>query len=116
MSKTTDQEILLKGLVIEQLKARFSRQYSEVVVSVNTSPNLILSNHGLKIAAICVETEGSLQEDRAETWRSIVGQGLKLVLVVPSRSKAKVTTLLWDCNLMTDVSVGTYEFQINVPF
>ncbi len=115
MNKTSNQEIMLKNLVIEQLRARFSRQYSEVLVNVDALPNLILSNHGLKIAALCVETEGSLQGDRADAWRSIIGQGLKLVLVVPSRSKAKVTSLLWDYNLMTDVSVGTYELQVNVP-
>lgn len=116
MAILADREDMLKNIVIDQLKARFSRQYSEVHVNSDSSPHLILSNHGLKIAALCVETEKSLAENRADDWRAIVDGGLKLVLVVPVRLKARVTTLLWDCNLMTEATVGTYDVQINVPF
>ncbi len=106
---------MLKGLVIEQLKVRYLRQYSEVLLNRDSEPDIILSNHGLKIAAICVETDKTLLEERVSKWKSILEQGLKLLLVVPARSKTKVANLLWDAGMMTQVSVGTYEINISTP-
>ncbi|HIJ59532.1 MAG TPA: hypothetical protein HPP56_02785 [Nitrospirae bacterium] len=106
---------LLKELVIEHLKSKYAKQYSEVIVSKHSSPNIILSNHGLKIAYICVETEQTINENSKSLWTSISKENVKLLLIVPAKSKSKVTSLLWDANLSTQVSIGTYEINISSP-
>lgn len=110
-----DHDRTLRQLLIEQLRSKYARQYSEVKVNTDSCPDIVLSNHGLKIAALCIETECSISEERIPTWRSIVSEGLKLIILVPSKSKSKVTTLLWDAGLMTEISVGTYEINISAP-
>ncbi|MCX8070496.1 MAG: hypothetical protein N2738_08335 [Thermodesulfovibrionales bacterium] len=110
-----ENEKILKTLVIEDLKNRYAKKYTEVIVNKESSPDIILSNHGLKIAAVCVETESSINEKSQALWKSIVDEGVKLILMVPNKSKAKVTSLLWDGNLMTQVSIGTYEINISSP-
>lgn len=110
-----ENEQILKALVIENLKKKYSKQYTEVIVNTESSPNIILSNHGLKIAVICVETENTINEKSQTLWKSIIDEGVKLILMVPAKSKAKVTSLLWDASLMTQVSIGTYEINISSP-
>lgn len=108
-------QTILRELVIEHLKERYSRQYSEIIVNKDTAPDIVLSNHGLKIAGIFVETDESLTKQKAEIWKSCLNDGIRIIVVVPSKSKTKITSILWDLGLMTDISVGTYDLTINTP-
>ncbi|MFQ3573641.1 MAG: hypothetical protein SNJ53_03305 [Thermodesulfovibrionales bacterium] len=106
---------LLKVIVIEHLKDRYKRQYSDVISNEDGNPDIILSNHGLKVAGIFVEEEASLTTERAEVWRRSLKDDIRIIVLVPSKAKTRLTSLLWDMNLMTDISVGTYDLHINTP-
>ncbi|MCX8026624.1 MAG: hypothetical protein N3A62_02045 [Thermodesulfovibrionales bacterium] len=106
---------LLKEVVIEQLKERYKKKYSDVVVDKEPNPDLVVYNHGLKIATVFVETEDSLTKQRAETWKASLKDGSRVIVLIPTNSKTNLTSILWDMNLMADISIGTYDLNINTP-
>jgi len=78
-------------------------------------PDLILGNHGLVLALMEVETEGSITPEKADEWKALSGLGAKLILMVPKTSKAKVVDLLWKKGMAGKVSVGSYEIAVSMP-
>lgn len=110
-----DSEKLLHDLIVDYLKQRLSREYREIDVNPSGNPDLTLSNHGLVLAMLEVETEGSITSEKAEKWKEMLQAGSKLILMVPKNSKVKVTELLWNKGIADRVSVGTYEIAINMP-
>jgi hypothetical protein len=108
-------EKLTHDLIVEHMRGKFSREYKEVKVNPQGSPDIILGNHGLVLANVEVETEGSINPVKADEWKSMVGQGVKLILMVPKNSKMKVTELLWEKGIMDRVGVGSYEISIHMP-
>jgi hypothetical protein len=108
-------EKLTHDLIVDHTRRKFSRDYKEVKVNPQGCPDIILGNHGLVLANVMVETEGSINPEKAEAWKALVGQGVKLILVVPKDAKLKVTELLWENGIMDRVSVGSYEITINIP-
>lgn len=110
--------------MVSYLANRLSRDYKEIrsnPIGEETEeykglyPDLILSNHGMVMALVEVETEDTIQEDRAEYWKELSGTGTKLILMVPDQSRAKVTDLLWKSGIMQNVSVGSYGLKISMP-
>jgi hypothetical protein len=108
-------EKLTHDLIVDHMRGRFFRDYKEVKINPQGSPDIILANHGLVLANVEVETEGSINTAKAEEWKTLVGQGVKLILIVPKNSKVKVTELLWENGIMDKVSVGSYEITVNMP-
>lgn len=108
-------EKLTHDLIVDHVRRKFSRDYKEVKVNSQGSPDIILCNHGLVLANVEVETEGSINTAKAEEWKALVGQGVKLILVVPKNAKVMVTELLWENGIMDRVSVGSYEITVNMP-
>lgn len=115
---------LIHTWMVSYLRSRLSRSYDDVKANIEGEetveykgkfPDLILSNHGLVMAIMKVETEGSISSDRAEDWKTLSALGAKLILMVPRRSKAKVVDLLWKHNLVDKAAVGSYEININMP-
>jgi hypothetical protein len=106
-------ERLIHDWMVSYLRDRLARDYNDIKVNPgdeNTNefnghyPDLILGNHGLVLAIMEVETEGS-----------ITGLGAKLILMVPRTSKAKVIDLLWKQGIADKASVGSYEINISMP-
>lgn len=110
-----DNERLLHDLIVDLLIHRLSKDYKEIKVNPSGDPDLILSNHGLILALMEVETESSINPDRAEKWKEMFQPGSKLVLIVPKSAKMKVTELLWQNGIADKISLGTYEVVINIP-
>jgi len=108
-------EKLTHDLIVDHMKNRLSRDYREISVNPQGSPDIILGNHGLVLANVEVETESSINPAKADEWKVMVEQGVKLVLMVPKHSKVKVTELLWEKGIMDRVGVGSYEISINMP-
>jgi len=108
-------EKLVHDLIVEHLKRKLSRDYKEVTVNPEGTPDMVLANHGLVLANLEVETDGTITQDKANKWKGLVLPGTKLVLMVPKNSKARVTELLWQNGIMDKVSVGSYEIVINMP-
>ncbi len=108
-------EKLIHDLIVDYLKQKLSRQYSEIKVNPSGSPDLTLSNHGLVLAAVEVETESSITAEKAQEWNSLAREGSKLILMVPKNSKVKVTELLWKSGFTSNIGVGTYEITVTMP-
>jgi hypothetical protein len=108
-------EKLVHDLVIDHLRHKFSREYQEVKVNPQGIPDMVLGNHGLVLANVEVETESTINPARAEEWKTLAESGVKLILMVPKKAKAKVPELLWEKGIMDKVSVGSYEIVINMP-
>ncbi len=108
-------EKLLRELIIELLKKRLSKEYKEIKVNPSGSPDIILSNHGFKVAVVQVETETSINSEQAVRWKQMLEDGSRLIIMIPKDEKAKMMELLWDKGMIDRVSVGTYEIAIRMP-
>ena len=115
---------LIHDWMVYYLKNKLSRSYDEVKANIEgeepvdykgSQPDLILSNHGLVMAVMKVETEGSISSDKANEWKELSALGAKLILMVPKTSKAKVVDLLWKNNLVDKAAVGSYDINVNMP-
>jgi hypothetical protein len=115
---------LIHDWMVYYLKNKLSRSYDDVKANIEgeesieykgSKPDLILSNHGLVMAVMKVETEGSISSDKANEWKELSALGAKLILMVPKTSKAKVVDLLWKNNLVDKAAVGSYDINVNMP-
>ncbi len=108
-------ETLLHDLIVDFLRKRLSREYDDVKINPSSNPDIVLSNHGLAVAIVQVETEGSISPEKAKVWKGLLKEGVRFILMVPKNSRLKVTELLWQNDLAGRISVGTYEILINLP-
>ncbi|MBF0557815.1 MAG: hypothetical protein HQL08_03435 [Nitrospirae bacterium] len=110
-----DNERLVHDLIIDHLKNRFRKEYSEIKVNPGGDPDMTLSNHGLVLAAVEVETAGSITTEKADKWKDLAQPGTKLILMVPKNSRVKVMEILWQKGIADRVGVGTYDIAITMP-
>lgn len=108
-------EKLLRDLTVEILKRKFSKEYKEVKANPNGNPNFLLSNHGLAVASVQVESSSTISDERAEVWKELIGDGSKLIIMVPKEEKVRTMEILWNKGIADKVSVGTYEIVIKMP-
>lgn len=116
-------EKLIHDWMVSHLRERLARDYNEIKVNLEGEknefkghyPDMVLGNHGIVLAVMEVETEGSITPEKAGEWKGLAGLGAKLILMVPKRSKAKVIDLLWKQGLADKASVGSYELNISMP-
>ncbi|KJR41780.1 hypothetical protein MCHI_002323 [Candidatus Magnetoovum chiemensis] len=110
--------------VISQLKAKLSRDYSNIAVNFDNQqnnefegkyPDMILSSHGLVMAIVEVETESTITKQKAQQWKEMSNLGAKLIIMVPQNSKAKIMDILFNAGIAQNVSIGSYEFKITMP-
>ncbi len=123
-SEPHEEDRLIHDLVVNNLKKRLSREFQDIKVNLygekkyafkDLYPDLIVSNHGMVILVIEVETESSLSQDKVEIWKKISDTGTKLNVIVPKELKVKATELLWNKGLAGKIGIGTYELSINMP-
>jgi hypothetical protein len=116
-------EKLIHNWMVSFLRDKLSRDYTDIKVNLEETrneykghhPDLILANHGLVLALMEVETEGSITPEKADEWKKLSGLGTKLILMVPKASKAKIVDLLWKKGMADKVSVGSYELTVSMP-
>ncbi|MGO9952461.1 MAG: hypothetical protein ACLPN1_09660 [Dissulfurispiraceae bacterium] len=108
-------EKLVHDLIVDHLRQKLGRDYKEVTVNPEGNPDIVLANHGLVLANVEVETDNTINPEKAAEWKVLAQPGTKLILMVPRNAKAKVTELLWQKGIMDKVSVGSYEIVINMP-
>jgi hypothetical protein len=84
-------------------------------VNPEGGPDIILASHGLTMAMVEVETEGSITPEKAGKWKEMAQSGSKLILVVPKKAKVKTTELLWKHGIADRIAVGSYEIVITMP-
>lgn len=117
-------EPLIHDWMVSYLRDRLSKDYDDIKTNTGGDkknefkghyPDLILGNHGLVLAIMEVETEGSINPEKAGDWKRLSGLGAKLILMVPRVSKAKALDLLWKQGVPDKVSVGSYEISVTMP-
>ncbi|MBI5664991.1 MAG: hypothetical protein HZC49_07905 [Nitrospirae bacterium] len=117
-------ENLIHDWMVSYLKDRLSRDYDDIKINLGEEknnefkghhPDLILMNHGMVLAIMEVETEGSITLEKADHWKALAGLGAKLILMIPKASKAKIIDLLWKKGLADKASVGSYEISVAMP-
>ena len=106
---------LVHDLIVDHLRRKLARDYNNVTVNPEGNPDMVLSNHGLMLANVEVETDSTISAEKADRWKGLAQPGTRLILMVPKGAKAKVTELLWQKGIMDRVSVGSYEIVINMP-
>ncbi len=110
----TGRDNLIHDLIVDYVAERLRRDYKEITRNPEGAPDLTLANHGIVMAYLEVETEHSIDQERARKWKEISKRG-KLILMVPKSAMVKVTDLLWQQGITGSVSLGTYEISINMP-
>ncbi len=117
-------EKLIHDWMVSYLKDRLSRDYDDIRANHGDEkkngfkgcyPDLILGSHGMVLAIMEVETEGSITSEKAGEWKTLSGLGAKLILMVPRQSKAKVIDLLWKQGIADKTSVGSYDINVSMP-
>lgn len=108
-------EEMVHGVILEYVRHRLSRDYKNIEVNPEGDPDLRLSNHGLVLAVVEIETDHSITAEKARKWRELTESGTKLILMVPKASKVRVTELLWQNGIADRVGVGTYDIAITMP-
>lgn len=106
---------MMHAMMIDYLKARLSREYDGITINPNGNPDMVLSQHGLVLANLEVETEKTVTPSQAEQWQALSEAGPRLILMVPKSLKVKATELLWQKGLAGKVGVGTYEIAVSMP-
>ncbi len=110
--------------MINYLKQKLSREYDEVKINPEGKknaefkghyPDLILSNHGLELAVVEVETPESITSEKTDEWKALSGLGVKLIIMIPRASKAKVIDLLWKKGIADKTAVGSYDINVQMP-
>ncbi|MBF0318002.1 MAG: hypothetical protein HQL04_07480 [Nitrospirae bacterium] len=110
--------------LVRHLKVRLAKDYTDIAVNLDGErrhafeghyPDLILKNLGMVMAVVEVETEAGITPDKVRQWKEFLKSGTRLIVMVPERTKAKTTSLLWDAGIASEVSVGSYDIKINMP-
>ncbi len=109
-----DNEKLMHDLIVDRLRGKFSKEYSEIRVNTESGPDIVLASHGLTIAVVEVETDSSITAGKAAKWKEMMQSGSRLILMVPKAAKGRVTELLWKEGIADKVGVGSYEIVIRI--
>lgn len=120
----TEGQAALHDAIVEEIKKRLRFQYRDIKVNRSGEkkhefksfyPDMILSEEGMVLAVVEVETEESFTPDKIEVWKKLSGSGARLMVMVPKGIKAKITSALWDTGIASKIALGSYEIVINMP-
>lgn len=110
----SDNQRLLHNLIVNLIKDKFSKEYSEVSINPDGYPDITLSNFGMAIMQIVVETEAGINEQNALKWKSLAESPTKLTLVLPKSSRLIATELLWQHGLSQKVKLAFYDIKLEI--
>ncbi len=115
---------LIHDWIVSYLKRKLSRDYKDISINLEGErknefqghfPDLILSNHGMVLSVMEVETEKSITPEKADEWKALTGLGVKLVIMIPGTAKSKIVNLLWERGIADKAAVGSYDINIRMP-
>ncbi len=119
-----DSEAVLHDVVAAEIKKKLKHLYRDIKQNPSGEklhefggqyPDLILSEQGMVLAVVEIETENSITPDKINVWKAMSGSGARLILMVPKGVKPKLSSMLWDTGLAGKVSLGSYEISIDMP-
>ncbi len=119
-----DTDAVLHDAIAEELAKKLKHLYREIKINPSGEklhefkgqyPDIILSEHGMVLAVVEIETENSITPDKISIWKSLSGAGARLILMVPKGMKPRLASMLWDSCLADKVALGSYEISINMP-
>ena len=123
MMETEDKNVI-HDAIAEEVRKKLRHQYREIKLNPSGQrlhefngqyPDLILSEQGMVLALVEIETENSITPDKINIWKSLAGSGPRLILMAPKAMKARLASMLWDSGLAGKVALGSYEISINMP-
>jgi hypothetical protein len=119
-----EHEKAVHDAIIEEIKKKLRFQYKDIKVNhlgekshefKGFYPDMILSEQGMVLALVEVETEQTYSREKVDSWKKLVGSGPRLILMAPKGMKAKLTAALWDGGIADKVALGSYDITINMP-
>ncbi len=122
--KTMENDKLIHDWLVIHLQQKLSRDYKEIGINLEGEkkkefkghyPDLILGNHGMTLAVMEVETEKSINPEKADEWKAVANLGVKLIIMIPNASRAKVVDLLWKKGIADKTAIGSYEINVKMP-
>lgn len=111
-------ERLLHDLVVQQVKAKYSRIHKEVHVNPGEEknfevqglyPDIVFGGYGQIVQIVEVETEKDLTPERVPYWQSLACTGTQCTLLVAKQHQRTLTDLLWKTGLMGKLKVATFD-------
>lgn len=122
MPRTTDEQFL-HDWVIRNIKAHFGREYKDVHINPGDEknyelnglyPDAVFENYGQVVMVIEVETENTVNEQKAEQWKAMSELGAKLSVLVPADSQKAARDICWKNGLVAKINIGSYgvEFKL----
>ncbi len=121
--KIPSEQKFMHDWVIKQVERKYSSLYKEIRTNPGGEqlcelegffPDIILGSYGQVVQIIEVETAATIDEKRSEYWKELSALSAQLVLLVPAKSKTRVTDLCWKCGLAGKVNIGTFEISIRI--
>jgi hypothetical protein len=119
-----DTDAALHDAIAEELNKKLKHLYRDIKINPfgerlhefgGQYPDIILSEHGMVLAVVEIETENSITPDKISVWKSLADAGARLILMVPRSMKPKLASILWDSGIADKVALGSYEISINMP-
>lgn len=119
MPRTTDEQFL-HDWVIRSVKGRFGREYKEVHINPGDEenyaldgqyPDAVFVNYGQVVMIIEVETENTVNEQKAEQWKAMSELGAKLSVLVPADLQKAARDICWKNGLVAKINIGSYGVE-----
>ena len=122
MEIPTDEK-LVHDWVIRQVEAKYSGLHKDILANPGEEenfefegffPDVILGSYGQVVQIVEVETESTVNGNRAAYWEKLSGLSAQFVLLVPAKLKTRAADLCWKNGLAGGVNIGTFEVSIRI--
>ena len=122
MARSTDEQFL-HDWVIRKVQEKYSRLYSEVHINPGEDknyefngayPDIVVENYGQIVQIVEVETRETINNERADKWKSLSELGVKLSLLVPNDMQNAARDICWKSGLVAKVSIGSFDVNLNI--
>ena len=122
MARSTDEQFL-HDWVIRKVHEKYSREYSNVHINPGDEknfeyngayPDIVFENYDQIVMIAEVETRETINEERAEKWKSLSELGAKLSLLVPKNMQNEARDICWKAGLVAKVNIGSFDVNLSL--
>ncbi|MEM7009008.1 MAG: hypothetical protein AAF462_07740 [Thermodesulfobacteriota bacterium] len=122
MARSTDEQFL-HDWVIRKVHEKYSRDYSKVHINPGDEknfeyngeyPDIVFENYEQIVMIAEVETNETINEQRAEKWKKLSELGAKLTLVVPKNMQNPARDICWKAGLVAKVNIGSFDVNLSL--
>jgi len=122
MARSTDEQFL-HDWVIRKVHEKYSRLYSEVRINPGDEknyeyngayPDIIFENYGQIVQIVEVETRETINNERADKWKTLSELGVKLSLLVPKDMQNAARDICWKGGLVAKINIGSFDVNLNI--